>query len=87
MCSLFPFQRKKVLDASGHLPAELIQLEQQIKEAKREQEQCQQAINFYKERLQRTSQEQDEGKNETSHVPEACTLYIELHCLLVLVSH
>ena len=75
-----------MLDASGHSPAELIQLEQQIKEAKRKQEQYQQEINFYKEALQRTSQEQDEGKNETSHVQEACTLYIELHCLLLLVS-
>ena len=74
------------MDASGHLPAELIQLEQQIKEAKREQEQYQQRMNSNKELLQRKSQEQDEGKNETSHVQEACTLYIHRVTLLVLVS-
>ena len=83
MCSLFPFQRKKVLDASGHLPAELIQLEQQIKEAKWKQEEYQQWINIHKEDLQRTSQEQNEGKNETSHVQEGCTLYIHRVTLFV----
>ena len=74
------------MDTSGHLPAELIQLEQQIKEAKREQEQHQQAINSFKEALQRTSQQQNEGKNETSHVQEGCTLYIHRVTLSVLVS-
>ena len=53
-----------MLKASGYLPAELIQVEQEIKEVKENQEQYQQLINTYKERLQRTSQEQDEGKNE-----------------------
>ena len=76
MCSLFPFQRKKVLEASGNSPAELIQLEQKIKDAKREQELYQRLINSNKKGLQRTSQEQDEGKNKTSHVQEV----IELHC-------
>ena len=54
----------KVLKASGNPTAELIHLEQEIKKAKEEQEQCQQEINFYKKDLQRTSKEQDEGKNE-----------------------
>ena len=53
-----------MLEASGNLPAELIRLEQKIKEAKDEQEYYQQRINFFNEDLQRTSQEQDEGKNE-----------------------
>ena len=53
-----------MLKASGNPTAELIHLEQEIKKAKEEQERCQQGINFYKERLQRTSQLQDEGKNE-----------------------
>ena len=72
-----------MLDASGHSPAELIQLEQQIKEAKRKQELYQQEINSCKKALQRTSQEQDEGKNETSHVQEGCTLYIHRVTLFV----
>ena len=53
-----------MLETSGNLPAELIQLKQEIKKAKEEQEECQQWINSYKEDLQRTSQQQDEGKNE-----------------------
>ena len=53
-----------MLKASRNLPAELIQVEQEIKKAKERQEVYQQAINSYKEDLQRTSQEQDEGKNE-----------------------
>ena len=53
-----------MLKASGNLTTELIHLEQEIKKAKENQEECQQLINTYKERLQRTSQEQDEGKNE-----------------------
>ena len=71
------------MDASGHSPAELIQLEQQIKEAKEVHEQYQQMINSNKETLQRASQEQDEGKNETSHVQEGCTLYIHRVTLFV----
>ena len=54
----------KVLKASRNTPPELIHLEQEIMEAKEEQEQYQQKINSYKKDLQRTSQEQDEGKNE-----------------------
>ena len=61
---MFPVQREKLLEASGNSPVELIQLEQEIKKAKEEQEQYQQAVNSYKERLQRTSKEQDEGKEE-----------------------
>ena len=61
---MFPVQRKKLLEASGNSPAELIQLEQGIKEAKEKQKQYQQLINSYKESLQRTSKEQDEGKEE-----------------------
>ena len=61
---MFPVQRKKLLEASGNSPAELIQLEQEIKKAKEQQEEYQQGINIYKERLQRTSIEQDEGKEE-----------------------
>ena len=61
---MFPVQRKKLLKASGNSPAELIQLEQEIKKAKEKQEQYQQLINTYKELLQRTSKEQDEGKEE-----------------------
>ena len=53
-----------MLKASGNTPAELIHLEQEIKKAKDKQEENQQLINSYKEDLQRTSQEQDEGKNE-----------------------
>ena len=81
---MFPVQRKKLLEASGNSPAELIQLEQEIKEAKEEQEQYQQAINSCKEELQRTSQEQEEGKEESNATVMSkrhahCT-YIELHC-------
>ena len=61
---MFPVQRKKLLEASGNSQAELIQLEQEIKKAKQEQEECQQQINIYKEELQRTSKDQDEGKKE-----------------------
>ena len=61
---MFSVQRKKLLKASGNSPAELIQLEQEIQEAKEQQELYQQEINIYKEALQRTSQEQDEGKEE-----------------------
>ena len=53
-----------MLKASGNLATELIQVEQEIKMAKERQEEWQQWINFYKEDLQRTSKEQDEGKNE-----------------------
>ena len=53
-----------MLKASGNLATELIQLEQEIKKAKEEQERHQRVINSNKEVLQRTSQEQDEGKNE-----------------------
>ena len=61
---MFPVQRKKLLEASGSSPAELVELEQEIKEAEEKQEECQQVINIYKEKLQRTSQEQEEGKEE-----------------------
>ena len=61
---MFPVQRKKLLEASGSSPAELIELEQEIKEAEEKQEEYQQVINIYKEKLQRTSQEQEEGKEE-----------------------
>ena len=61
---MFPVQRKKLLEASENSQAELIQLEQEIKEAKEKQEQCQQQINSFKRILQRTSKEQDEGKKE-----------------------
>ena len=61
---MFPVQRKKLLEASGNSPAELIELEQEIKEAKEEQELYQQLINSNKEELQRTSQEQNEGEEE-----------------------
>ena len=61
---MFPVQRKKLLEVSGNSPAELIQSEQEIKKAKQEQEQCQRVINYDKEALQRTLQEQDEGKEE-----------------------
>ena len=61
---MFPVQRKKLLEVSGNSPAELIQLEQGIKEAKEMQELCQLQINSYKEELQSTSKEQDEGKEE-----------------------
>ena len=53
-----------MLEASGNSPAELIQVERGIMLAKEEQERHQQEISFWKERLQRTSQQQDEGKNE-----------------------
>ena len=62
-----------MLEASANSPADMMRLEQEIKDTKEEQEQYQQMINLYKEDLQRTSQEQDEGKNETSHVQEGCT--------------
>ena len=61
---MFPVQRKKLLEASGNSQAELIQLEQELTKAKQEQEGCQQQINSWKEKLQRTSKEQDEGKKE-----------------------
>ena len=61
---MFLVQRKKLLEASGNSPAELIQLEQEIKKAKEEQECYQRTINLNKEMLQRTSKEQDEGKQE-----------------------
>ena len=81
---MFPVQRKKLLEASGNSPAGLIQLEQEIKKVKQEQEQCQQMINYYKEALQRTFKEQDEGKEESNATVMSkrhahCT-YIELHC-------
>ena len=61
---MFPVQRKKLLEASGNSPAELIWLEQELTKAKQEQEECQQRINICKEDLQRTFQLQDGGKNE-----------------------
>ena len=73
---MFPVQREKLLEASGNSPAELIELEQEIKEAKEEQEQSQQMINMYKEELQRTSKEQDDGKKNEMYLSWPRGIYI-----------
>ena len=77
---MFSPQKKASIEQeiTGHLShreleVKLSEMEREIKRAKEDQEEYQKAIDKYKQRLQDTSQEQDEGRTHgTSHVKRTC---------------